>query len=416
MIKRIIITACLLLSLVAAAQQGTSSPYSYYGIGDIRYKGALETRSMGGVSVEQDSIHMNFDNPASYASLKLTTFTMSATYGTTKLKTDSDKATAKRTTLDYLGIGIPIGKLGFGFGLIPYSSVGYKIESLTSVVGETNKRLEGSGGLNKVFAGLGYKITPNFTIGADVSYNFGKIEASNLEFITDVPVGTRESNVANLSGVNYNIGSMYQTKITKKLSLFSSVSYMIESTLSATNERNIATVKYNSAFDLVVSDSFDAVKTKNDLKLPSKITFGLGVGEARKWLLGAQVALRDKGNLANNYNNVGDATFGKYAKYSLGGYYIPNYNSFTSYAKRITYRGGFRYEKTGLIVNNQSINDRAVTLGFGLPSSGSFSNFNFGLEIGKKGTTAAGLIQENYANVSVSFSLNDRWFERRKFN
>jgi hypothetical protein len=287
---------------------------------------------------------------------------------------------------------------------------------LTSVVGETNKRLEGSGGLNKVFAGLGYKITPNFTIGADVSYNFGKIESSNLEFITDVPVGTRESNVANLSGVNYNIGSMFKTKITKKLSIFSSVSYMIESTLSATNERNIATVKYNSAFDLVISDSFDAVKTKNDLKLPSKLTFGLGVGEARKWLLGAQVALRDTGNFSNNYNNVGDATFGKYAKYSLGGYYIPNYNSFTSYAKRITYRGGFRYEKTGLIVNNQSINDRAVTLGFGLPSSGSFSNFNFGLEIGKKGTTAAGLIQENYANVSVSFSLNDRWFERRKFN
>jgi hypothetical protein len=30
---------------------------------------------------------------------------------------------------------------------------------------------------------------------------------------------------------------------------------------------------------------------------------------------------------------------------SLGGYFIPNYNSFTSYAKRIVYRAGLKYEK-----------------------------------------------------------------------
>jgi hypothetical protein len=47
----------LLLSLVSFAQEGTSSPYSYYGIGDIRFKGTVENRSMAGIAVEQDSIH-----------------------------------------------------------------------------------------------------------------------------------------------------------------------------------------------------------------------------------------------------------------------------------------------------------------------------------------------------------------------
>jgi hypothetical protein len=32
MIKKIIVSACLLLSLVSFAQEGTASPYSYYGI------------------------------------------------------------------------------------------------------------------------------------------------------------------------------------------------------------------------------------------------------------------------------------------------------------------------------------------------------------------------------------------------
>jgi hypothetical protein len=46
MIKKLIIAACLLLSVVSFAQQGTASP-SYYGIGDVRYKGTAEIRSMG---------------------------------------------------------------------------------------------------------------------------------------------------------------------------------------------------------------------------------------------------------------------------------------------------------------------------------------------------------------------------------
>jgi hypothetical protein len=67
-------SACLFLSLVSFAQEGTASPYSYYGIGDVRFKGTVENRSMGGVAVEQDSIHINLQNPASFANLKMTTF------------------------------------------------------------------------------------------------------------------------------------------------------------------------------------------------------------------------------------------------------------------------------------------------------------------------------------------------------
>ena len=51
---------------------------------------------------------------------------MGGTYGTKTLKDDANSATAKRTTLDYMVVAIPIGKLGVGFGLMPFSSVGYK--------------------------------------------------------------------------------------------------------------------------------------------------------------------------------------------------------------------------------------------------------------------------------------------------
>ncbi|PXY45284.1 hypothetical protein [Flavobacterium hydrophilum] len=408
MIKKIILSACLLISFVSLAQQGTASPYSFYGIGDVRFKGTLENRSMAGVSVEQDSIHLNVDNPASYASLIQTTFTVGGTYGTSKLKTDTQTASATRSTFDYLLLGIPMGKFGAGFGLIPVSSVGYKIrDDQSDDVNGKSSQYEGKGGLNKVFLALSYKIKPNWNVGADMQYNFGKIETTSIEALTGVTSATREINTSTLAGVNFNVGTMYQTKIYKRTELFTSLAYTFGSNLKSDNERTIEVD--GEATTINESD-------RSTLNLPNKITIGAGIGEARKWLVGTTVAFQGNGKFENYYNTREDVHYEKYAKYAIGGYYLPNYTSFTSYLSRITYRAGLKYEKIGLVVNNESIKDVGFSLGAGFPITGSFSNVNFGIEYGKKGTVSSNLIQENYINFSLSFSFNDKWFVKSKFN
>jgi hypothetical protein len=415
MIKKVIISVCLFLSIFSFAQEGTSSPYSFYGIGEVRFKGTAENRSMAGLSIAPDSIHINLQNPAGFADLKLIGFSVGGTFNQTKQKTDSQTGSAQRIGLDYLAVGLPLGKLGMGFGLIPYSSVGYKIQNILADNSQISKRLSGSGGLNKVFLGFGYKLAPNLSIGADVQYNFGKIETSNFEFFLNT-IGSLERNTAELSGVNYNFGAMYQSKINKKTSLYTSVNFSPKNTLTSKNVQNIATASYNSIFDLTIEDELDNILEQIDLQFNNKISFGAGLGESKKWLVGAEVTMQNEGNLYNSYNANNTVSFKKHTKYTLGGFYIPNYKSFTNYAKRIVYRGGFRYEKTGLIINSESITDMGLNLGFGIPLIGTFSNINIGFELGKRGTTNANLVQENYVNISVGFSLNDKWFEKRKFN
>ena len=56
------------------SQNNTSSPYSFYGLGSLDFKGTSESRAMGGVSVYNDSIHMNFKNPASYTGKNMFSF------------------------------------------------------------------------------------------------------------------------------------------------------------------------------------------------------------------------------------------------------------------------------------------------------------------------------------------------------
>ena len=416
MINKIIVSLCLFLSLASFAQEGTSSPYSFYGLGDVRFRGTVENRSMGGLSVLSDSIHINLQNPAQLASLKLTTFAVAGTFTPTKMKTSTQEEKSQRTTLDYLAVGLPSKKFGFGFGLIPYSSVGYKILNFATDTDPTTRRYTGTGGINKAFFGMGYQITKKLSVGADLQYNFGNIETKSVNFIDGVQYGSREINRSEVSGVNYNFGLAFQSKISKKLTLFSGLTYTPQANLNLANERKVATIQFLTAGGERVVEEEDINVDDSKLKMPSKLTFGTAIGQVRKWMIGTEITFQGTSDLGNRFNDISNATYENSVRYTLGGYYIPKYTSYTSYLSKVTYRGGFRYENTGLLVFGQQINDYAMTLGFGLPLNGTFSNVNLGFEFGKRGTTNAGLIEENYTNISLGFTFNDEWFRRRKIN
>ena len=105
---------------------------------------------------------------------------------------------------------------------------------------------------------------------------------------------------------------------------------------------------------------------------------------------------------------------------AIGGYYVPNYAALSGIFNRITYRAGLRYDQTGLIVDEKAINNFGITFGFGIPITGTgndrFSNLNVGFELGRRGTRAAGLVEESYLNINIGLSLNDRWFLKRRIN
>ena len=427
MIKKIIVSVCLLFSLVSFAQEGTSSPYSFYGIGDVRFRGTIENRSMAGLAVVPDSIHINLQNPAMYSSLKYTSFTVGGTFSANQLKTNQKDEKAQRTTLDYLAVGLPLKKLGLGFGIIPYSSVGYNIRnSVYAPDGRTDNYYKGSGGLNKVFFGFGYQLAKNFSIGADVQYNFGKIDTRSLstQFTLNssneyeqVQYSTRETNSSSASGLNFNAGLSYNTKLYKNISLFSSLTYTPEATITLNNQRFIAIVQsVNGVADAVVGDEVEIQVADTKLKMPSKFSFGLGVGDTKKWIVGTELTFQGTSNFGNRFNDIDNVSYENATRFTVGGYYIPNYKSFTNYFERIVYRGGFRFENTGLVINNQPIEDAAVTLGLGLPLRGAFSNVNVGFELGNRGTQKGGLVREHYMNFSLGLSLNDRWFQKSKYN
>jgi hypothetical protein len=415
MIKKILLSSLLLLSLFSFAQESTSSPYSFYGLGENKFKGTIENKSMGGLGILPDSIHMNLQNPASLAHLKLTTFTVGGTYNNTSLETASESENAKRTSFDYLAMAFPIGKIGVSLGLSPFSSVGYKVQKIDATANKIST-YTGIGSVNNAFLGLGYQINSKFSVGLDLGYNFGLIETNSV-ISTGLPYSSRELNTSEIRGFNFTTGLIYKSKI-KKLDFVNSITFSPSTNLSLDNERNVATVIFQANGGEIVRDSESVSVAKSNIKLPSRFSFGSGIGKEKNWFVGFESTFTQASNFTNRFSTITNASFEDASKISIGGYYVPDYNNYSNYLKKVTYRAGLRYENTGLVINNQSIKDKAITLGIGLPvgGNGNFSSINLGFELGKKGTTNANLIQENYFNISIGLSFSDRWFVKRKFN
>lgn len=435
MIKKLVVVLIVAFASQLQAQEGTASPYSFYGIGSLKFKGTVENRSMGGLSIYNDSIHLNLLNPAGYTGNNIKSFNnesrpvkfaIGGSYSSLNLKSDSGSEKANSTTFDYLALSVPMGKFGFGFGLLPYTSVGYKLESRNDN-DDVSNRYRGEGGVNKAFAGLAYQINEKLSVGVEASYNFGNVKNSSVAYLYDdegnlAQYQSRENNRSDLSGLNFNIGLSYKTMINDKLELSSGLTYAPGSNLTSNNTRSFSTIIINeiSGQEFVVNTIDADLEAQNlkttDLSLPSRVSFGAGIGEPRKWFLGAEYTYQNTSKFSNPIFSIDNATFVNASTIALGAFYIPDYNSFSNYWKRVTYRGGLHFENTGLEINNETINEFGMSFGVGLPVGGLFSNANLGLEFGKRGTTNQNLIQENFINLQISLSLNDRWFQKRKYN
>ncbi|WP_417855472.1 hypothetical protein [Xanthomarina gelatinilytica] len=439
MIKKLVFVFIALFAIKSYAQEGTASPYSFYGMGSLKFKGTVESRSMGGLSVYSDSIHINLRNPASYASKNLAIynnesrpvkFAIGGSHTNAKLKSDTASDEVNSSTLDYLAMSFPIGRFGLGMGLIPYTSVGYKLETLNNN-NDLSTKFRGEGGVNKVYASLGYLVMDGLSVGVDLGYNFGNVKNNTIAYVYTnegalAQYQTREDNRSDIGGLSANFGIIFSKMIQDKFELTTSLTFRPEMNLNSENSRTYNTITINAINDQeyvvnsIEADLASQGLKSTDLVLPTKLSLGAGIGQPRIWFVGAEYTYLNtkafKNELYASSDSAGNVTYSNASTVSIGGFVIPDYNSFSSYFKRVVYRAGVRFEGTGLNINDQAINEFGISFGVGLPMGNTFSNANIGVEFGKRGTTSENLIQENFFNFQLSFSFNDRWFQKRRFN
>lgn len=181
--------------LSAQGQQGSGSPYSAYGFGELGGNPQAVQSSMGGVGVAlADPYATSQANPASYPYLLLPAFEAGLAVRSVRYETEALSANGRNTRLLGFSLGVPFGKgrWGLALGLNPLTNVGYKFNETAAVEGGSVRyQYTGSGGLDRAFIGAGRVLWQSndtldrgtkLSVGANLDYYFGKVEEARKAY------------------------------------------------------------------------------------------------------------------------------------------------------------------------------------------------------------------------------------------
>lgn len=428
MIRSIVVIFLLLNSVNFIAQRTSSSPYSYFGIGDQFSPRTIEQNSMGGIGVAFNHYkYLNFTNPAAYADLMYTTYTVGLLNSDLTVKSGTAEQNSNSTSLSYIALAFPLGKnAGLSFGMQPVSTVGYSLSNTVVVDGTITEgtAYSGNGGVNRLYSSFGIRVYKGFTLGVEADFSFGGIENSIINQRANASLATKYNEVINLRGTSVKFGAQYQKELENKLKITAGATVKLGNNLNVEGNDYLYSFRFASSGAESPRDTLSSTVIDGEFNLPLKSNFGIGLGKSDKWYAGVEYESQNAiGSTDLLTNTTGAYRYGKSDRISLGGFYLPKVNSISSYWERVTYRAGVRYENTGLLVdgsgNNSNfteINDFGISFGLGLPLK-RLSTVNMGFEFGKRGTIENNLIQENYFNFRLSLSLTDtNWFIKRKID
>ena len=407
--------AVMLCCGIADAQNGETSPYSMFGYGSLSDYSSSTQRSMGGVGYAMNNgRQINVKNPASYAHCDSLTFLLDFGLDFTGLKTTENGISGKSFGggLDYVTMQFPLSKkVGGSIGLVPYSSVGYSFGAVSENDNSGGDSRSGSGGINMLYLGLSYMPFDNFSIGANVSYNFGTITHDTYATYTS---GTTTQSLYERSleirDWGIQLGAQYTIDLDERNSLTLGVVYVPEKSFHG----NSLAIKYDVQNDVTSDvDTISNASMKDKFTSPSTYGGGIAYNFNNRLTVAADYTFQNWADAKyENLENFESVTFANRWKVAAGASYTPNPRG--NYLQRMTYRIGCHYNRDYVVVSGNNVRDYGISVGFGLPAPSSKTIINIGFEYKHRETYPTNLIAENYFNITLGINFNEMWFWQNK--
>ena len=423
-----LVSLAVFFGINAFAQADVDSPYSLFGVGQVRDKSMnVRLKGMGGVANAMFGGGMiNGENPAAYAKIDSLAFLFDAGFyfKTATFSTSSLSEKSNNASFDYVSMAFGLTSWWkMALGVQPYSTSGYTmlVSKVDPEVGSTVTRFKGKGGLNQAFWGNAFKIGKHFALGANAYYVFGNTKTETSLYFPDsiYYIGTRRSLDVMVRSFMFDYGMLFNTNLSKDLCLSLGLTYTQKIKLKG--EQTLFIRSFEEDMDTEVEYIIDTVYSSSGstkITMPQGIGFGVALQNGENWALGADFNWMQWSKFAREGANdvLQDAW-----SVSAGAEFTPKHTTISGYFSRVTYRLGGFYEHGFINLEgndgvSHSINKVGVTVGMSLPLPRTFSKVNMALEVGQYGTREGGLIQEQYAKLSVGVSVFERWFMKRKYN
>ena len=357
--------------------------------------------------------HINIHNPSGLIYNSLSAFQVGMELERRNFTGGGTSGMGTDAGLKYIGYSFPIktGKWNMAFGLHSLSTVSYNTFSSGFVEGASDDveqvaNRSGDGGLTNFYWAHGFRIYKNLYLGVKGNATFGSIVREELHLISgyefDINI-SRYENEESYSDLNLLIGASYFKELSASKFLIIGAIYSPHSAFD--RNQNISLLRLSAGGSELQNILISKVAGTFDY--PSTIGVGFSYNKANKYTISFDMETQNW--------KISNPSFNNYFKIAVGGRYIPDYSSVSSYFKRIRYMGGLNYQRLPYVVNEQTITDIGINFGVSLPV-GFTSAFDLVVKMGQTGTTTNNLIRESYIKIVLGAVINDRWFIQRKYD
>ncbi len=424
--RLILVIAAIMFSGILMAQSTINSPYSRYGLGELRGENvSAQLKGMGGISIGMnDPTLINPSNPASYAVFDSLSIVLEAGLRANfvNLQTDQLSENSRSATLGYILLGFPITKWWkTSLGILPFSKIGYNVDIVIDMseyeFSDIQNELQGEGGVNRLYWGNAFNIGKNLRLGIDSYYIFGNgSRNSSVHFLDSLNIyGTKVETSTRGSDFIFDYGLQYDLHFGESDVLTLGVIYANKFNVNA--NRRYLSKTITGGFYEIVEETKDTVEYRPDEKgsfvIPPKFGFGAVYKKSDSWLIGVDFEWQKWSDF--EAFGVPDSLYNT-MRIAIGGEYTPDHTNISTLFKRMTYRAGARYEQTYLSLRGHQVDEFGISFGLTFPLKKSKTTLDLGLEVGKRGTSKDKLIQENFFSVNFGVSIQEKWFYKRKYN
>lgn len=412
--KKFLLTSALFIIPIAlSAQQRTHLPYSVFGIGELTPDGLSRNMALGRTGFAQASNrYLNNMNPASYSQIDSVSFLFD--FGLS-----GDLVKYKASGLTQHGSDVNIRNIAMGFrilpnwsasiGIVPYSTVGYKVITDKYIDGSVNETFElemtGTGGLNRLYWDNSYLLFKRLSLGVSFTYLFGTIEAKETASFSNLTNDIISKQTSYLNKVYADFGFQYHLRVKKDLDV----------TLGGVFGNSH---KLNFEQGIQISESSGALEPEEitrtgSFKLPVYYGGGLSISYQNQLTFNVDYIYHDWS--ATKSDNP-DFNYMSNNSFRVGAEYVPGKVNRLGYLGSIAYRAGYYFEQSYLEVSGASAADNGFSLGLGLPFMQNRTTVNIAYNFGINGTMNNSMIRETYHSFMFSVAMHDWWFIKRKYD
>ncbi len=389
----------------------SSSPYTRYGIGDLKYSFSTRQQGMGQLGVSLlDKSHISTTNPASWTAFNRTRIEFGLSYNGVSISNSSSSYYTAETEIEGFTFGFPVSSeygIGIAAGLIPYSRISYKavqnFQDPDTLISDYSINFEGKGGLSKLFIGSSYRLPFNFSVGATLDYYFGNLNYySTLKFKNDnnyfaeYNLSYRPTGFGTTVGfISSNLNEILKTEFFSEIRLGGSVNY-----ISKLDTDTILTTTSSLLVDTIA-------QSRTKIEIPLRLNLGLSFIIGKNYLVTIDYSSQNFNNfkIAEMQNNQ----LRNAVKFSTGFEFIPTQQLGMSFWERVNWRFGLSYEQTPYYFKNTGINQYSVFSGLTFPL-GIDNSIDIAVQYSMRGTTDNNLLKENFIKLNLGISFGELWF------